>query len=138
MHVVRASIQTSTFSCSESGLSSGENPSTQRILPYCCRSRTPQATFTLEPEWIRYGHSAKGDMVNSRQLHRLICCRSYETARKIKQQQDEYCDRALSGDWNGLGSFPDDLQWEALVDVLRGRVKVRRRVSTQKFTFKHS
>ncbi len=24
----------------------------------------------------------------------------------------------------GLGQYPEDLQWEALVDVLRGRVKV--------------
>ena len=28
------------------------------------------------------------------------------------------------GKWNNLGDFPEDLQWEALVDVLRGRVKV--------------
>jgi len=72
------------------------------------------------------GISSKVVMVVPRQLHALIyCCYSYETARKIKQQQDDYCDSALSGDWNGLGAFPDDLQWEALVDVLRGRVKVR-------------
>ncbi|KAF8630669.1 hypothetical protein AX15_002817 [Amanita polypyramis BW_CC] len=50
--------------------------------------------------------------------------KSYETARRIKQQQDEYCDKALSGNWEGLNEFPEDLQWEALVDVLRGRVKV--------------
>jgi hypothetical protein len=29
------------------------------------------------------------------------------------------------GDWNGLGEFPEEFQWEALVDVLRGRVKGR-------------
>lgn len=28
------------------------------------------------------------------------------------------------GDWPGLGEYPEDLQWEAPVDVLRGRVKV--------------
>lgn len=75
-------------------------------------------------------------MVVFRQLYKLICWRSYETARKIKQRQDEYCDRALSGNWDGLGAFPDDLQWEALVDVLRGRVKVRQRLSTQELNFK--
>ncbi|TRM69894.1 hypothetical protein BD626DRAFT_422385 [Schizophyllum amplum] len=48
----------------------------------------------------------------------------YETARKIKQSQDQYCDKATAGQWNGIGEFPEDLQWEALVDVLRGRVKV--------------
>lgn len=30
----------------------------------------------------------------------------------------------MAGKWDGLGEFPDDLQWEALVDVVRGRVKV--------------
>jgi hypothetical protein len=49
---------------------------------------------------------------------------SYDTARKIKERQDSYCADALAGKWHGLGVFPDDLQWEALLDVLRGRVKV--------------
>jgi len=42
----------------------------------------------------------------------------------MKVAQDEYCSKALAGKWDGLGDFPEDLQWEALVDVLRGRVKV--------------
>ncbi|OSD06097.1 carbohydrate esterase family 9 protein [Trametes coccinea BRFM310] len=50
---------------------------------------------------------------------------AYEKARKIKQTQDEYCAKAVRGEWAGLGEFPEDLQWEALVDVLRGRVKVQ-------------
>ncbi|KAJ6491356.1 carbohydrate esterase family 9 protein [Mycena vitilis] len=49
----------------------------------------------------------------------------YNTARGIKDKQDAYCAKALAGEWNGLGDFPEDLQWEALVDVLRGRVKVQ-------------
>jgi hypothetical protein len=49
---------------------------------------------------------------------------SYNKARKIKKSQDEYCSKAIAGQWEGLGEFPEDLQWEALVDVLRGRVKV--------------
>ncbi|KAI0354145.1 composite domain of metallo-dependent hydrolase [Trametes cingulata] len=48
----------------------------------------------------------------------------YEKARRIKQAQDDYCAKATKGHWAGLGAFPEDLQWEALVDVLRGRVKV--------------
>ncbi|KAL0956531.1 hypothetical protein HGRIS_002672 [Hohenbuehelia grisea] len=49
----------------------------------------------------------------------------YETARKIKASQDDFCAKAQAGLWNELeGDFPDDLQWEALVDVLRGRVKI--------------
>lgn len=49
---------------------------------------------------------------------------SYDHARQIKQKQDAFCSRALAGLWAGLGDFPEDLQWEALVDVLRGRVRV--------------
>ncbi|RPD56489.1 composite domain of metallo-dependent hydrolase [Lentinus tigrinus ALCF2SS1-7] len=50
---------------------------------------------------------------------------AYEHARKIKESQDDFCSKATRGDWGGLGDFPEDLQWEALVDVLRGRVKVQ-------------
>ncbi|KAI0777456.1 carbohydrate esterase family 9 protein [Trametes elegans] len=50
---------------------------------------------------------------------------AYDKARQIKQSQDDFCAKATKGDWAGLGEFPDDLQWEALVDVLRGRVKVQ-------------
>ncbi|KAJ7636949.1 carbohydrate esterase family 9 protein [Roridomyces roridus] len=49
---------------------------------------------------------------------------AYNTARILKEKQDAYCEKALAGQWTGLGDFPEDLQWEALVDVLRGRVKV--------------
>ena len=49
---------------------------------------------------------------------------SYDKARQIKEKQDAYCSAAVAGQWAGLGQFPEDLQWEALVDVLRGRVRV--------------
>ncbi|TFK91320.1 composite domain of metallo-dependent hydrolase [Polyporus arcularius HHB13444] len=49
---------------------------------------------------------------------------AYEKARQIKVAQDDFCAKAKRGDWVGLGQYPEDLQWEALVDVLRGRVKV--------------
>ncbi|KAG6832608.1 hypothetical protein H0H92_014444 [Tricholoma furcatifolium] len=49
---------------------------------------------------------------------------SYKKAHNLMTKQDEYCELALAGKWKGLGSFPQDLQWEALVDVVRGRVKV--------------
>ncbi len=48
----------------------------------------------------------------------------YNTAFQLKKKQDDYCGKALNGEWHGLGEFPEDLQWEALVDVVRGRVKV--------------
>ncbi|KAF9566703.1 carbohydrate esterase family 9 protein [Agrocybe pediades] len=46
------------------------------------------------------------------------------TARQIKERQDEYCDKVASKDFSNLGELPEVLEWEALVDVLRGRVKV--------------
>lgn len=49
----------------------------------------------------------------------------YDKAWQMKQKQDEYCEKALANDWEGLGAFPEELRWEALVDVLRGRVKVK-------------
>ncbi|TFK54416.1 composite domain of metallo-dependent hydrolase [Heliocybe sulcata] len=50
---------------------------------------------------------------------------AYDKARQIKQSQDAYCSKAQAGEWEGLGEFPEDLQWEALVDVLRGKVKIQ-------------
>lgn len=64
---------------------------------------------------------------------------AYNEARKIKDAQDEFCRHAEAGRWKYLEDavghgrrgdkkklppFPEDLQWESLVDVLRGRVKV--------------
>lgn len=50
---------------------------------------------------------------------------SYDKARQIKTAQDAFCANAQAGKWDATGEFPEDYQWEALVDVLRGRVKVR-------------
>lgn len=78
------------------------------------------------PEWTRSGLSAKRKskciILSVRPV--IICLYSYDTARQIKESQDAYCSKAMAGEWSGLGDFPEDLQWEALVDVLRGRVKV--------------
>ncbi|KAK0188101.1 carbohydrate esterase family 9 protein [Armillaria mellea] len=49
---------------------------------------------------------------------------AYNTASQIKRKQDAYCSKAMSGQWQGLGEYPEDLKWEALVDVIRGHVKV--------------
>ena len=50
-------------------------------------------------------------------------CR-YDKARQIKNAQDAFCVQAEAGQWDSIGDFPEEYQWEALVDVLRGRVKV--------------
>ncbi|CAL1706946.1 unnamed protein product [Somion occarium] len=49
---------------------------------------------------------------------------AYDKARQIKNAQDAYCQKASTGKWDEIKDFPEDYQWEALVDVLRGRVKV--------------
>ncbi|EMD40496.1 hypothetical protein CERSUDRAFT_130402 [Gelatoporia subvermispora B] len=51
---------------------------------------------------------------------------AYNEARIIKKSQDEFCAKAEAALWDELQgqSFPENLQWEALVDVLRGRVKI--------------
>ena len=50
--------------------------------------------------------------------------RSYSKAQEIKNAQDTFCAKALTGQLSESAQFPEDLQWEAAIDVLRGRVKV--------------
>ena len=53
---------------------------------------------------------------------------AYDKARQIKNSQDSFCAKAEAGLWDDPEvkgkNFPFELQWEGLVDVLRGRVKV--------------
>jgi imidazolonepropionase-like amidohydrolase len=51
--------------------------------------------------------------------------KAYDEARTLKNSQDQYCAKALAGQWAGLGNFPTELALEALVDVLRGKFKVQ-------------
>jgi hypothetical protein len=51
---------------------------------------------------------------------------AYQKASQIKAAQDAYCAKVETGLWNFIDDkFPEGFQYEALVDVLRGRVKVR-------------
>ncbi|KAJ4001803.1 carbohydrate esterase family 9 protein [Lentinula boryana] len=50
---------------------------------------------------------------------------AYHEARRVMKAQDALCAQAEAGIWDtGMDVFPDSLQWEMLVDVLRGKVKV--------------
>ncbi|KIM83388.1 hypothetical protein PILCRDRAFT_69640 [Piloderma croceum F 1598] len=50
---------------------------------------------------------------------------AYHKARQIKVAQDSFCQKAGAGLWESIdGDFPEDLKWEMLVDVLRGKVKI--------------
>jgi hypothetical protein len=48
----------------------------------------------------------------------------YETARRAMVEQDDFCAKLESEQVENGDTFPENLQWEALIDVLRGRVKV--------------
>ncbi|KIJ61332.1 hypothetical protein HYDPIDRAFT_96756, partial [Hydnomerulius pinastri MD-312] len=83
---------------------------------------------SLPPRWRQMKHACGENPSrvygNTRMDTFWAFRQAYDTARQIKESQDVYCSKALASEWSGLGDFPEDLQWEALVDVLRGRVKV--------------
>ncbi|KAJ7474692.1 hypothetical protein FB451DRAFT_274443 [Mycena latifolia] len=80
------------------------------------------------PRWRHMKHAC-GE--NTRRVHsqtRMDATwnfrQAYNEARKIKDAQDAFCAAAENGLWDGKSPYPENFQWEALVDVLRGRVKV--------------
>ncbi|KAK0488713.1 carbohydrate esterase family 9 protein [Armillaria novae-zelandiae] len=84
---------------------------------------------SLPPRWRQMKHACGENpsrVYSGTRMDTIWALRNgYEKARQIKEKQDDYCAKALTGNWQGLGAFPEELQWEALVDVLRGRVKVQ-------------
>ncbi|KAF8893823.1 carbohydrate esterase family 9 protein [Infundibulicybe gibba] len=94
--------------------------------PYQINNSSPDPN--LPPRWRHMKHACgenpSHEYHDTRMDTNWAFRQAYNTARKLQQAQDEYCSLAVSGKWNGLGEFPEDLQWEALVDVVRGRVKV--------------
>lgn len=53
---------------------------------------------------------------------------AYHTANEIKIAQDTFCDAVEAEYWDVVDGkdIPEDYQWESLVDVLRGKVRVSR------------
>ncbi|KAG1765833.1 hypothetical protein EV702DRAFT_981291 [Suillus placidus] len=51
---------------------------------------------------------------------------AYDSARKLRDTQDAFCAKVESDSWDDLAekTFPEELQWESLVDVLRGCVRL--------------
>ncbi|KAG9004989.1 hypothetical protein FRB90_010626, partial [Tulasnella sp. 427] len=50
---------------------------------------------------------------------------AYNEGRKLVKAQDAYCAQAEAGLWEGLApEVPKDIKWEALADVIRGKVKL--------------
>ncbi|TFK22333.1 hypothetical protein FA15DRAFT_706442 [Coprinopsis marcescibilis] len=91
-------------------------------------SLTGEDDFTGPPRW-RHMKQACGENLKGRagtRMDTMWALRSaYNQARKVMHAQDDYCQLADAGLWDSItGPFPDDLQWEILVDVLRGKVKI--------------
>ncbi|KAF8826905.1 hypothetical protein HHX47_DHR5000901 [Lentinula edodes] len=81
-----------------------ENPSVWRHLLQSCSDETR-----------RYGN--RMDMMWSLRS-------AYHEARRVMKLQDAFCAKAEAGLWeSGVDDFPENFQWEMLVDVLRGKVK---------------
>ncbi|KAF5344401.1 hypothetical protein D9756_011347 [Leucocoprinus leucothites] len=51
---------------------------------------------------------------------------AYHTANDIKNAQDAFCDAVEAEEWDAVDgkTLPEDYQWESLVDVLRGKVRL--------------
>ena len=49
---------------------------------------------------------------------------AYAQASQARRAQDAFCSAAQAGLWQGLGDYPEASQWDLLIDVLRGKVKV--------------
>ncbi|TFK44767.1 carbohydrate esterase family 9 protein [Crucibulum laeve] len=83
---------------------------------------------SLPPRWRQMKHACGENpsrVYSGTRMDTIWAFRQgYDTARQIKEKQDQFCAKAARGQWSDIGEFPQDLQWEALVDVLRGRVKV--------------
>lgn len=83
---------------------------------------------SLPPRWRQMKHACGENpssvYKNTRMDTFWAFRQAYDEARTVKEKQDDYCRKAFAGQWEGLGDFPQDLRTEALVDVLRGRVKV--------------
>ncbi|KAJ3867935.1 carbohydrate esterase family 9 protein [Lentinula novae-zelandiae] len=83
---------------------------------------------SLPPRWRHMKHACGENpsrVYSATRMDTIWAFReAYNKATQIMKQQDEYCSKVEAGDLQGLGDFPEDLQWESLVDVLRGKVKV--------------
>ncbi|KAH7927128.1 carbohydrate esterase family 9 protein [Leucogyrophana mollusca] len=94
--------------------------------PYTINNSFPD--YNAPPRW-RHLKQACGenpsDVYSMTRMDTMWAFReAYNKARQIKEAQDAFCTKVLDGEHKNLGQFPDDLKWEALVDVLRGKVKV--------------
>ncbi|KAI9064852.1 composite domain of metallo-dependent hydrolase [Trametes sanguinea] len=84
----------------------------------------PNLPFRWRYLWQSCGESVRA---YGNRMDTIWALRSaYAEARTVRDAQDAFCAQAESGLWDAVAgqSYPEDLRWDALVDVLRGRVKV--------------
>ncbi|KAG1855024.1 hypothetical protein F4604DRAFT_1801268 [Suillus subluteus] len=85
---------------------------------------------TLTPRWRHMKHACGENPSRVYGMTRLDSGwnfrAAYDSARKLRDAQDDFCAKVESDSWDDLAgkTFPEELQWESLVDVLRGRVKL--------------
>ncbi|KAJ7242763.1 composite domain of metallo-dependent hydrolase [Mycena haematopus] len=88
-----------------------------------------EVDYNVPPRWRHMKHACglcNGLSYQGTRMDTVWSVRkAYDEARALKITQDNYCAKALVGQWAGLGDFPVDLALEALVDVLRGKFKVQ-------------
>ncbi|THH04772.1 hypothetical protein EW145_g5277 [Phellinidium pouzarii] len=108
---------------------SERSPTSMLLEPPFTLNSSDSIDLSLPPRWRQMKHACGENprrvYGNSRMDNIWAFREVYDKARQIKEKQDAFCEKALDGEWSGLGAFPEELQWEALVDVLRGRVKVQ-------------
>ncbi|KAF4576417.1 hypothetical protein EYR36_004394 [Pleurotus pulmonarius] len=86
--------------------------------------------FEAKPRWRHMKHACGENPDRRYEFTRMDAAwayrNAYNEAKKIKDQQDAFCSQLLSGDLRKAEEeFPESpLETEALVDVLRGRVKL--------------
>ncbi|KAF5347941.1 hypothetical protein D9756_010123 [Leucocoprinus leucothites] len=64
---------------------------------------------------------------------------AYHTANDIKNAQDAFCDAVEAEEWDAVDgkSLPEDYQWESLVDILRGKVRLSNEFKFHVHSFHH-
>ncbi|KAI0050216.1 hypothetical protein FA95DRAFT_1640562 [Auriscalpium vulgare] len=109
---------------------SEHSPSSMIIEPPYSLNGTVVDPFA-PPRW-RHLKQAAGENIDAygtRMDSHWAYRQAYDEARQLKTAQDAYCANAQAGLWDRvMGDFPEDFRWEALVDVLRGRVKVSQHI----------
>lgn len=104
------------------------SPTSMLLEPPFSLNRSSAIDLSAPPRWRQMKHACGENprrVYGNTRMDNIWAFREvYDTARQIKEKQDAYCERALNNEWSGLGEYPEELKWEALVDVLRGRVKV--------------